>query len=1478
MLTNPLLNITQALRDARSADEAAQHLVQGVTRSHAPAFLYYRERWVTVADTSPDPLLQNAIANLASFVAPQEDDQHLWIPVRDGDNTIGLFVTTPTPDNALVVLLVALFAEIAMRAKHERADAMFRQTIDKANLPIDIHDVNGTLIYRNAAWDTLFATDTDEPVQFIDRLRKEEQALPETQIYPNAQSKAGWADFVTIVSAEGIEKEARMSVVALRDADDEIVGYSTFTDDVSELHDLLGLLEQQTTRLAAAASVSKALITTQEIDQFTQQVLSLICMQFEYDFARVYLINESRTALRCMMASDYDGNALSQLHNHTVSLTEDTVARKVITTGRWQLTEDITDHERHLARAVMMTDGSELTLILKATDRVQGVLVVNSKQANAFSAEDVELMRSISDQLAIAISNVELVTQLTERVEDMRAMGEVSLLVQSAFDIDALMTRVFEALMRVQPAGTMAFALYDASADQLEITQIKEGKKTTVKQALGDDLPSQILAHATPIFWRTADERLATATYFDVDSDQLPASFLGLPLIAREQLLGVLYTQADQYDIFDENDLQFMQTLVNSAAFAIENMQLIEDTRQRVQEMEIINNISQTLSENFGTTTMWDSVLTELMDLFPQGLTSVMLYNRASGALSLPASHDDSLLFMPPEPLARVVVEHGITLEFDDLSQADTRLNRLGIDPFSLNLGALRAWIGVPLKSRTNKTIGIISLQSDRPAGFSQRDFSLLNTVAAQLSMALDNARLLQSEQERRALANSLIDVGRVVSSTLNMDEVFERIFKQIERLVSFERATILLTGRDNTPLSLTLRAVSGINTDVVIRGQKVIVAEKSPLAKVLLSLEPVTLSATDDPAAWQSQPEIFNQSNNTTWMGIPLIVQSEVIGAITLENTDAYIYTPQDAKPIFALARQAAVAVRNARLHTQAEQNVASLRERSNRLASMHYLAIHISSSLSQQDIVDNVTKILTDLFKADYAAVVRIDPVDGNGYLTAEHPRTREIGQAVMVSGTPSFDAFQKVVRDNRPVYTRMQDNADHMLPDSLAGGGYAIAPLVAYEYLIGNITLGFNDPDYDFNEERIETFMTIAAQVAVALRNAELFQEALDAARLKTEFLANVSHELRTPLNAIIGYSELLLSGTYGTLKDKQLDRVERVFRSGRELLMLIDDILDLSKIETGKMELEMGRLDIGLLVQDALGTIEPQAQRKALPIHVNIPKNLPPVFADGNRMRQVLVNLLSNAVKFTTEGDITLSAKTRSVTLKEFPELPAHMVVQNSQWIQVSITDTGIGIADDDQKMIFDAFTQADGSTVREYDGTGLGLAITQRLVRMHKGHIWLESALGTGSTFHFILPTMETLQRPQYVLSPDDNRPVVIIADEDELTLQLMSEFVDTDNYRVIVARSVEQIVKIASQVKPMVIFTDLMMPGMEGMQVIEHLKSDDTTASVPIIICSILERQRDAYELGATAFMKKPLNRNAFRRVLENVQAGSLSS
>lgn len=237
-----------------------------------------------------------------------------------------------------------------------------------------------------------------------------------------------------------------------------------------------------------------------------------------------------------------------------------------------------------------------------------------------------------------------------------------------------------------------------------------------------------------------------------------------------------------------------------------------------------------------------------------------------------------------------------------------------------------------------------------------------------------------------------------------------------------------------------------------------------------------------------------------------------------------------------------------------------------------------------------------------------------------------------------------------------------------------------------------------------------------------------ELMQANRLKSEFLARVSHELRTPMNSINGYSEMLLRQTYGALNEKQADRVERILRNGRSLLALIDDLLDLSRIDSGKMELHLEAVNLPEEIAAVIYNLESQAAARELYLRYEPAENLPRVQADATRLRQIIVNLLGNAIKFTKQGGISV----RSQLTYE----------GERAYVLTTVRDTGIGIRPEDQAIIFDEFRQADGSITREYGGTGLGLAITRRLVEMMGGRIWVESEVGVGSTFSFTLPAAE----------------------------------------------------------------------------------------------------------------------------------------
>jgi len=365
--------------------------------------------------------------------------------------------------------------------------------------------------------------------------------------------------------------------------------------------------------------------------------------------------------------------------------------------------------------------------------------------------------------------------------------------------------------------------------------------------------------------------------------------------------------------------------------------------------------------------------------------------------------------------------------------------------------------------------------------------------------------------------------------------------------------------------------------------------------------------------------------------------------------------------------------------------------------------------------------------------------------------------------------------------------------------------------------------------------------------------------EASKLKSQFLATMSHELRTPLNSIIGYTELVLDGTYGTLTELQADRLEKVVRNGRNLLSLINDILDLSKIEAGRLELAIGPVNVVEMIDGVLSGIEVAAHAKNLTL-VHDYTGLPNVMADPVRVRQILLNLVSNAVKFTHEGSITVRGRANAA----------------NGMVQISVIDSGIGIAEDDLLYIFDEFRQVDSSTTRRYEGTGLGLAITKRLVELHGGAIWVESTPGYGSTFNFTLPIAE--ESPDLVATDsaafdsgvDQNAPLVLVIDDSPEAAGLIRDTLSSSGYQVLMAHSGLKGVELAQRTRPDVITLDIMMPGMNGWEVLEALKSDPATALIPVIIVSVVESQPLSLNVFAEGHLTKPVDR---ARLLKTIQS-----
>ncbi|MFQ5737281.1 MAG: ATP-binding protein, partial [Thermodesulfobacteriota bacterium] len=371
--------------------------------------------------------------------------------------------------------------------------------------------------------------------------------------------------------------------------------------------------------------------------------------------------------------------------------------------------------------------------------------------------------------------------------------------------------------------------------------------------------------------------------------------------------------------------------------------------------------------------------------------------------------------------------------------------------------------------------------------------------------------------------------------------------------------------------------------------------------------------------------------------------------------------------------------------------------------------------------------------------------------------------------------------------------------------------------------------------------------------------------EANRMKSQFLANVSHELRTPLNSIIGFSELLQEKAFGELNERQLQYVQYVHSSGGHLLQLINNILDLSKIEAGRMDLSAEDFPITEVLGEVLGIVRPMAHERSITIESKTVPASPKLRADKGKFKQIMLNLLSNAVKFNVEGG-TISVDWEIVEEAEGMNMERFLVFK--------IKDTGIGIKDEDKDKLFKEFEQIDSSLTREYGGTGLGLVLTRRLVELHGGRIWVESELGKGSAFFVKLPQgTDEIDLPTYTDRPfeqvnPDMRPAVLIASESQDINHLLEIYLAGGRYDVTTAADGVELLRKASEQKPMVIIMGVTLPKKDGWEVLKELKADPDTADIPVVIISSIDNKELGYALGAVEYMEKPINRERLLHVL----------
>jgi len=1001
-----------------------------------------------------------------------------------------------------------------------------------------------------------------------------------------------------------------------------------------------------------------------------------------------------------------------------------------------------------------------LAMPLLREDTAIGVILIRRMNVQPFTDKQIALLKTFADQAVIAIENVRLFQELqaknrklTEALEQQTATAEILRVISSSpTDVQpvfetivrnavALCGSLFANVFRFDGELLHFVASQNVGPSYLELIQSKYPMRPDSSQVSGRVLLTKSVVRQ--------EDALA-----DPDYDQrFPRAMgmrwrrmLGVPMLREGNPLGAIVVGWAEAGPVPKVQEELLKTFADQAVIAIENVRLFQELEARNRELtealdqqtataEILKVISSSPTD---VQPVFDAIVKSGVHLFQGVAVSLRLVKgdrteRAAFAAGpgcevtddfakVPFALDDRS-FTGRAVLRREVIHAPDVFAEDWVSEEVLKsAERMG----------WRAVAAAPML-RESKALGGINVVRAKPAPFSDKELALLRTFADQAVIAIENVRLFNETKEALDQLKASAEVLQVISSSVaDTKPVFEKILVSCERLFEGRNLGICQVGDDG---AIHLSAYHGPNREELMRHFPVPLSEATGNGRAILRrciMHYPDTEAADVPDYVRRGTRI---GGNRSVLFAPMLWEGRGIGSMFVGRGIVGEFSEKEIALLKTFADQAVIAIQNARLFQELQARTRELARSVEELQALGEVGRAVSSTLDLETVLTNIVARALELAGADGGTISEYDEATQQFHIRTTSGVEGELVELIRAEPIRLGEGTTGKAAANR-VPVQVADILDEREYDVvrvrnvMARLGYRsvlAVPLLREERIIGALAVWRRQVGH-FSPDVVNLLQTFATQSTLAIQHARLFRELEEkgrelelASRHKSEFLANMSHELRTPLNAVLGYTELISDSIYGEVPEKIREVIARIDQSGRHLLGLINDVLDLSKIEAGQLTLSLADYSMKDLVQTVLVAMESLAAEKKLALKVDVGADLPRGRGDERRLSQVLLNLVGNALKFTETGDVRVKAG-----------------LHDGQF-RVAVADTGPGISAADQERIFEAFQQVDSSLTRKKGGTGLGLAIARRIVELHGGRLWVESAPGKGSTFSFTVP-------------------------------------------------------------------------------------------------------------------------------------------